>query len=198
MPLPRKRVKDRRIQKTQKLLREALVSLIHEKTYDSIVVKEILDRANVGRSTFYMHFRDKDELLVSGIHDMLRSVQPAGLPPSAKSYEQIIWFSLPIFEQINRHRRAGEARIGTRGRAIIHEHLQKVLAELIADDVKKNFQSRRKTAAQIPSDIVVQYVASTFILVLNWWVESRSPLPPKDVDDLFRVLILPTLAATLE
>src|SRR6266498_3247645 len=124
---PRKQIKDRRVQKTQDLLHEALASLIREKAYDSISVKEILDRANVGRSTFYMHFGDKDDLLVSGMHDMLRSVQAAGLPRSAKPYEQIIWFSLPIFEQISQHRHAGEARIGTRGRAIIHEHLQKVL-----------------------------------------------------------------------
>ena len=68
-------VKDRRIQKTKSLLHEALGSLIREKPYDAIVVQEILDRANVGRSTFYMHFSDKDDLLVSGIHDMLRSVQ---------------------------------------------------------------------------------------------------------------------------
>ncbi len=84
-----KRVKDRRIQKTQKLLHEALVSLMHEKSYDSIVVKEILNRANVGRSTFYTHFRDKDELLVSGIHEMLRSVQLTELPVSAKPYEKL-------------------------------------------------------------------------------------------------------------
>ncbi len=193
-----KQVKDRRIQKTQKLLREALFSLIHEKNYDSIVVKDILDRANVGRSTFYTHFGDKDELLVSGMHDMLRSVQVMELPPSAKPYEQIIWFSLPVFEQINQHRHASGARIGIRGRAIIHEHLQKILAELIADDVKKNFQNRRKTTPPISSDIFVQYVASTFILVLNWWVESQSPLPPNGVNDLFRALILPTLAAAFE
>jgi hypothetical protein len=39
----------------------------------------------------------------------------------------------------------------------------------------------------------VQYVASTFILVLNWWVESRSPLPPQEADALFRRLVMPTL-----
>jgi hypothetical protein len=137
--LPEKRVKDRRIQKTQRLLHEALFSLIHEKNYDAIVVKEILDRANVGRSTFYTHFRDKDELLVCGMHDMLSSVQSAGRPSSATRYEEIIWFSLLIFEHISHHRLAGEARIGTRGRAIIHEHLQKVLTELIADGVNKHF-----------------------------------------------------------
>lgn len=88
--------------------------------------------------------------------------------------------------------------MGSRGRAIIHEHLQKVVAELIADDVRKDFLGRRKTAGQVPPDLLVQYVASTFILVLNWWVESKSPLPPKEVNDLFRALILPTLDAALE
>jgi AcrR family transcriptional regulator len=198
MRLPGKRVTDRRIQKTQNLLRESLVSLIHEKDYDSIAVKEILDRANVGRSTFYMHFRDKDELLVSGIHDMLRSVQSTKLPSSAKRYERIIWFSLPIFEYHDQHKRTGEAKIGTRGRAILHEHLQKVLAELIADDVRKDLQGRRKTTGQIPSDLLVQHLAATFIQVLNWWMESKSPLTAGEVNDLFRALILPTLAATWE
>jgi AcrR family transcriptional regulator len=198
MTLPGHPVTDRRIQKTQNLLREALVSLIHEKNYDAIVVKEILDRANVGRSTFYTHFRDKDELLVSGIHDMLRSLQSTKPPSPAKLYERIIWFSLPIFEYHDQHRRNGEAKIGARGRAILHEHLQKVLADLIADDVRKDLRGRRKTAVQIPPDLLVQHVASTFIQVLNWWMESRSLLPAKEVNDLFRALILPTLAATWE
>jgi AcrR family transcriptional regulator len=195
--MPAKKVKDRRIQKTQALLREALVSLIHEKPYDAIAVTAILERANVGRSTFYTHFRDKDELLVSGIHDMLRSVHPAALPSLAKGPERIIRFSLPIFEYHRQHRRMGEARMGARGRAIIHEHLRRVLSELIADDVRKQCKVRRKAAGRIPPDILVQYVASTFILVLNWWAESRNPIPPDEVNDLFRELILPTLAASL-
>jgi AcrR family transcriptional regulator len=85
-----KRIKDRRVQKTQDLLHAALASLIHEKAYDSISVKEILDRANVGRSTFYMHFVDKDELLASVIRDMLRAVQSKEPPSSAKPHERII------------------------------------------------------------------------------------------------------------
>lgn len=194
MTLQHERVKDRRIQKTKKLLHEALGFLIREKPYDEIVVQEILDRANVGRSTFYMHFRDKDDLLISGIYDMLCSVHATELPSSGKRYERIISFSIPIFEHIHGHRHTAGAKMGTRGRAIIHEHLQKVLAERIADDVRKHFQRRRKMAVEIPPDLLVQHVASTFILVLNWWVESKSPLPPKDINNLFRALILPTLA----
>jgi len=172
------------------------MSLVREKSYDSIAVKEILDRANVGRSTFYMHFRDKDELLVSGIHDMLRAVESTEQPSTAKRYERIIWFSLPIFEYHDRHRRTSEAKMGARGRAILHEHLRGVLAELIAGDVRRDFHGRRKTAGQISPDLLAQYIASTFILVLNWWVETRSPLPSMEVNDMFRALVIPTLAAT--
>jgi AcrR family transcriptional regulator len=194
-----KRSKDRRIQKTMNLLHEALDSLIREKPYDEIVVQEILDRANVGRSTFYMHFRDKDDLLVSGIHDMLGSVhEPIEKPSSEKQYEGIIRFSLPVFEHIYQHRHTGAAMMGSRGRAIIHERLQNVVAKQIADSVKKHSQGRRKAAGPIPPDLLVHYVASTFILVLNWWVESRSPLPPKEVNTLFRALIQPTLESALQ
>jgi hypothetical protein len=61
--------------------------------------------------------------------------------------------------------------------------------------MKKDLQRHRKTASKIPPDLLVHYVASTFILVLNWWVENRNPIPPKDINNLFRTLILPTLAA---
>jgi AcrR family transcriptional regulator len=192
-----KRAKDRRIQKTQHLLREALASLIRDKPYDSIAVKEILDQANVGRSTFYTHFRDKDELLVSCIHDILHCVDQPGTSASAKRYETIIGFSLPVFEHIQQHMQKREAKIGIKSRDIIHEHLQKVLAELIADRAREDFQRRRKTAGQISPELLVRYVASTFILVLNWWVEC-SRLPPKEANDVFRALILPTLAANFE
>jgi AcrR family transcriptional regulator len=185
--------KDRRIQKTQRLLREALASLIREKPYNSIVVKQILDHANVGRSTFYAHFRDKDDLLVSCIHDMLHSME---LAPAGKSYETMIGFSLPIFEHIHRHMHKGEAKMGSNSRGVIHQRLRKVLAELIVEDIRKNFQGG-KAVRQISPDLLGQYVTSTFILVLNWWVEC-SRLPPKEANDVFRALILPTLAANFK
>jgi AcrR family transcriptional regulator len=184
--------KDRRIHKTRDLLHRALAGLIREKPYDSISVKEILDRANVGRSTFYTHFGDKDELLVSAIHDLLASMQ-SGKTPSAERSERMIGFSLPIFEHIDHHRRTGEARMGAEGRAHLHDHLRRVLAELIADDLAKGLAGSRKAEGQIPSRVLVEYLSSTFVLVLNWWIESRSRLSPREVNDVFRALALPTL-----
>ncbi len=135
---------DRRVQKTQSLLRVALVSLLAGKPYDSIVVKEILDRANVGRSTFYMHFRDKDDLLVSGIHEMLGSIPSPARPSPGKGYDRFLWFSLPVFEHHYSHAHAWGDKIGNRGRAILHERLRQVLAPMIANAMKQEFRTVRK------------------------------------------------------
>jgi AcrR family transcriptional regulator len=175
-------------------LREALVSLIAEKSYDNIVVKGILDRANVGRSTFYTHFRDKDELLVSGIHDMLGEV-PSPTRTGGRSLDRVLWFSLPIFEHHYRHAHAWGDRIGPRGRTILHEHLRRVLSELIEEMMKKDFRMGRHSARQIPPEVVSAYLASTFVLVLNWWLDNRMRLQPREIDDVFRRLTLPTLVA---
>lgn len=196
--MPEKRTKDRRIQKTEALLRDALAALIREKPYDDIVVKEILDRANVGRSTFYTHFRDKDDLLLSGIQDMLRTARPAGggrVP--AEPRDSIVWFSLPIFEHIDKHRRTGGTTIGPQGRTAMHERLQHAIAALIEDEVRAALRRSRRTAGRASPELLVRWIASTFVLVLNWWVESENPLPARDADSLFRGLIEPSLGQLL-
>lgn len=193
MTIKKAKTPDRRIARTQKLLREALHSLIHERDYDSIAVKEILDRANVGRSAFYIHFRDKDDLLAATFDDILGSLSPVRRETGDRRIENYLWFSLPIFEHLDHLRRAGELKLGARGRAILHGHLQTVLVELIATGVGKAVQNRRKRTERIPPELLVKHVASTFILVLNWWVDSRSTLNAGQVDDLFRALVAPTI-----
>jgi AcrR family transcriptional regulator len=171
-----------------------LLSLLAEKPYDTIVMKEILDRANVGRSTFYTHFRDKDDLLVSGIHDMLGDV-PSPTRTSGRSLDRILWFSLPIFEHHYSHAHAWGDRIGTKGRTILHEHLRRVLTEIIAEFMNTRSRTGKTSAGQIPPGIVAAYIASTFVLVLNWWLDKKMKFAPTEVNDIFRRLTLPTVAA---
>ena len=54
---------DRRVQKTRQILQQAIVELVVEKGFESIKVQDILDKANIGRTTFYAHYQDKGELL---------------------------------------------------------------------------------------------------------------------------------------
>src|SRR5436189_198695 len=61
---------DRRVQRTRQLLQDALLAMVIEKGYDATTVQDIIDRANVGRATFYAHFPDKQTLLTSRLEDL--------------------------------------------------------------------------------------------------------------------------------
>ena len=179
--MARERGTDRRVQKTQRSLRDALVSLIHEKSYDEIAVKEIVERAGVGRTAFYSHFGDKAALLDSGIDQMVHAAAPRQ-------------FSLRLFEHVDRFRRDPQLHMSRQGRAIVHRHLRQALIERLAADTAVIRRSRN--GAEIPPDLAVEYVVNTFILVLDWWCESDSQLSPSEVDDLFLALVRPVMAVS--
>src|SRR6184192_3202097 len=65
-----KRATDRRVQRTRQLLQDALIAMMIEKGYEATTIQDIIDRANVGRATFYAHFADKETLLASRIEDL--------------------------------------------------------------------------------------------------------------------------------
>ena len=69
-----RRTPDLRIRRTRSLLSNALVALMQEKSINKITVQEVLDRASVGRSTFYLHFRDKNDLLLSQLETFLATM----------------------------------------------------------------------------------------------------------------------------
>ena len=188
---------DARIRKTRSRLRDALVSLIHEKSYDTIVVNDILKRADVGRSAFYAHFPNKDALLANGIEHVLHANpvrQPeTNLGPFGKS----VWFSLPFFEYVGQCRHATKLKTSRRGRAAVHGHLRKLLVDRIGHDIKATVLSLEKDAPAVPPDLLAEHIVGTFVLVLNWWVDTRSPLSPREVVDLFLALVGPALTAAV-
>ena len=79
----------------------------------------------------------------------------------------------------------------------MHDHLQHAITELIEDEVRTALHRSSPNAKHASPDLLVRWIASTFVLVLNWWVESDSPLPARDADSLFRGLIEPSLAKAL-
>jgi len=196
--VPDRHQKDARVRRTQRRLHEAIVGLIHEKSYPAIVVNEILERADVGRSAFYTHFPNKDALLASGIAQMLHATPPRTLPPNVGRFAKALWFSFPVFDYIGKCRHGVEAKMGRKGRSSVHQHLRRVLAAEIRDDVRDGLQCGTSRKSPIPADLATEYIVATFILVLNWWVESRSPLSSYEIDDVFLALVVPGLSSVIE
>jgi AcrR family transcriptional regulator len=185
MPVRRKPTIDRRVGRTDALLRDALGDLIREKRYEDIVVKEILGRANVGRSTFYAHFADKDDLLASCIQEILR---PGAGHRMADSHPDPLWFSLPVLTHVERHR--GTSPVG-------QERLHGALAEYLEGQLRVSLR-RRKAPRRASPELLARWIATTFVLVLDWWLESDTEVSAREAHALFRGLVEPSLAAVLQ
>jgi AcrR family transcriptional regulator len=174
------------------------MALILEKKYEDITVQEILDRADVGRSTFYMHFQDKDELLVSGfqyLQSFLESVQEALTTIPGKSYERIIGFSLAMFEHAHEYRRVNRALLGSNAEAVVRRRIHSVLARTVWRELKLELRSRTRGNDSISPELLSHFLVSTYISVLTWWLDSKNPISPKDIDVAYRRLVLPCLAS---
>jgi len=188
---------DRRIQRTRAILHEALGSLIREKAYDRITVAQILDRAKVSRSTFYIHFRDKDDLLMSSIRALLLGVPSTGGGAAPDAAERMVAFSLPLLTHIREHLHSAKTRLGERGRAVLHEHLRLVLSEWIMQtlDGSRGPPTSRPRRSPIAPELLARHIASTFVLVLHWWLDHAGSASPVEADKLFRALVTPVLGS---
>jgi AcrR family transcriptional regulator len=191
--------RDRRVERTQQLLRGALRSLIHEKGFEALTVQEIIDRANVGRATFYSHFDNKDDLLVSGFEDLRASLKARQRDAFSRGHaieERVFGFSQEVFAHTNEYRDAFRAMVGQRSGAVVQRLLQKLLVELIREDVKRTVVKTESSPAQ--TEALVHFITGALVGVLMWWLDGRMRLSVDDVNAYFRKLAIPALKAARE
>jgi hypothetical protein len=103
--------------------------------------------------------------------------------------------TLPFFEYVGQCRHTTQLTTSRRGRTGVHAHLRELLADRIGRDSKNIAVSLKNGTPGIPPDLLAEHVVGTFILVLNWWVDTERPLSPHEIDDLFLTLVGPALSA---
>src|SRR6185437_5564859 len=99
---------DRRVLRSRRLLQEALVALILERGYDAVTVQAVLDRADVGRATFYAHFEGKEALLLSLFEELRGSLQhelASITPHTVARFGEGHGLLTPLFAHASRNRR---------------------------------------------------------------------------------------------
>jgi AcrR family transcriptional regulator len=172
---------DRRSQRTRHLLSAALVELIREKDYNTITVSDIIDRANVGRSTFYAHFRDKDDLFVGELDRVIEL-----LSQRIPNQEEMPYFpSLGLFRHVGEEYQLYKSLLWGPGIDLLIKHMQKSLSKRIEHGLLESGQE-----SKIPVPILANFIAGSFLTLLQWWLENKMIYAPEEMDKIFKKLIM--------
>ena len=188
---------NRRVDRTRKALREALFDLIREKSYDQITVEEITERANLGRTTFYLHYKDKEDLLLEDFIDlidqmvskavddrpMLRLKTKMGTPSApANPLSDLNLFrpNLIIFQNVAKNadmlriilHNGGAVQIATRLRETVLKAVQQLaLASQARSDLEIRFD--------IPVEVIANFYAGSLLGLISWWLDNDMPFTPE-------------------
>jgi AcrR family transcriptional regulator len=163
---------DRRIQKTKRILSEAMLGLILEKGYEAITVQEIIDKANVGRSTFYSHYENKEQLLLAGPENLGVKLFAGIEPGHAVSKGGKLDF-LPLFRHAEGSLPLAKAMLGKRSGDAFSGRMK----SLVCDAIKAHFRDRfgATKAEKILHRYFSAAAASLVMELLLSWVEDDLP-----------------------
>ncbi len=194
----KKKKADRRVERTRKLLHEALPALILEKGYEAVTVQDILDRANLGRSTFYSHYRDKSDLLLKGfdyLRTMLEEQHRALMANKTRGKGADFNLSLELFRHAQQNHALYKAMVGKQSGQMIMRQAHKYLAELVKDHLTAAMKNRK--TPPLPPDLAAHWLAGSFMSFLTWWLDHNLPVTAEKIDEMFRKLTLPGVEAAL-
>ena len=186
----RREITDRRTLRTRQLLTDALGELVRTKRYETITVQEIADRANVGRSTFYAHFTDKDDLVADSVHRMV-----SGLETGEPNARNTLSPSLGLFHHVEAF--SEHYLMMARGRhlTLFLDALQRELAAMFTDRLSPRVPEDGRTRVPVP--LLAAMLAGMLITAVRTWLESGMSGSAEEVNRCFRVAAEAALRAGL-
>ncbi len=174
---------DARAVRTRDALSTALYALMRERPYDEISVQGICERATVGRSTFYAHFQDKDDILVRHAIVIVRAVGRELSCDASRGYE------LPVcafFEHVKQMHYVFDSLAKVRKRDFITKVCQNNFAEVFEQRI---LECRGSADADVPADILAQHLAGTLMTLLTWWLDHHQPVDARLMEEQWGRLV---------
>lgn len=183
---------DPRARRTRQLLGSALTALILEKRYTDITIQDILDRAEVSRSTFYAHYYDKDDLLISEFEHVLQSMasQVDHHPGSA----QALFPSLALLKHIQARHDLYDALTWGRGAQVLFDAGHALFSRNLESQLRALTQDK---PAAVPVPVLAEFIGGAFVVLMKWWLDNKMPCSPERMDEMFRQLVMPGVHAAL-
>ncbi|MDY6867560.1 MAG: TetR/AcrR family transcriptional regulator [Chloroflexota bacterium] len=166
---------DPRVRRTKNRLQKALMELIIEKGYQSLTVQEIVDRADVNRTTFYRQFQDKDDLMRFVIDDMVDQIlTELEKPKGQKKYDFTFVTAKQLaglFKCAAKHKDLFKALVNEKGTPAFHYHFIKTFETVLHKRIEQSGINMDRFP--IPISMVVTYLTNAYVAVLNWWLSHH-------------------------
>ncbi|MGD8402646.1 MAG: TetR/AcrR family transcriptional regulator [Anaerolineales bacterium] len=195
---------DRRVQRTRKALRSALLELIKEKGYDSISVEEITQRANLGRATFYLHYKDKEDLLVDEFSELANERARAlseipfseWLPdlenPDRAIENKILEPLLMVFQHVANHADIYRILLQNEKSDRTLERIRKIVSQSITEFLQTKVESDPiPILFEVPSELLSAYFSGALLSCVDWWLEQGESYSPEEMTRMFQRLFFP-------
>jgi AcrR family transcriptional regulator len=186
---------DRRVIRTRQIIHEALISLMMEKQYEKITVQDIIDRANVGRSTFYSHFDTKDELMKSSIEHMLELLNQHMSHVTEDNDKQRLIPVVEFFKHIQENSRLMKALVKGKSADLFIDKVQTFLNEKIEAYIYSRLSKEQEITVPLP--ILINYTSSTLIFLLKWWLDNKMQYTPEQMEQYFHELVIPSIRSVI-
>jgi len=190
---PEKR--DRRTRRTRQLLRDTLVALLKEKRYDAISVQDIIERADVARSTFYVHYVDKNDLLTGqyGVfaENLGEQLLAHAVPDNKAAFSSLKWFY---------HIQAQDDILKVIAKDSAMDMAMKTLRGIIHRSVREGMQvhSQSDRGTSVPLSLIVDYLTDTLMTLIKWWFKDGMKFTPEQMDGMFQQLVMPGTLVVLK
>lgn len=178
---------DHRAARTRAKLQQALKSLLAMKSYERISIDEICEVAKVSRSSFYAHFRGKDDLKRSGLEALRRDLlarRPPAKSQTVLDSSALRSFTFDLFAHARDHLDHYRKVAGTRGATVIFRKLEETATDLVR--LELSAAGKLKNSEPIEREVAVQFVVSAFMGVLIGWLERGATLGVDRIDALFQ------------
>ena len=185
-----RRQPDQRIRRTCERLGSALVTLIQEKPIDDVTVQEVLDRASVGRSTFYLHYRDKDDLLLSQLEKFLETMSTALSIRKEESHRVVPVAEL--FEHIGSQKKLYRALADSGRLNDFFDLAQGYFARGIEQRLTESRRLSSLRLSKLPQRELgarASALAGSMLSLLRWWLDHGAKESPRAMDELFHRML---------
>lgn len=161
--------------RTRRQLEQAVFNLLREKDFDSITIQDIVDTADLGRGTFYLHFKDKEEAVWSLIEHGLRETDLLAhmafeQDPASVTFETAIQ---NMFHYVDQNKILFQIMLGSKGNATVIQRVQDWLANDLIQEA--NTLKRDQIIAGVSIEIAAQLITGAITRMAIWWLENPNP-----------------------